>query len=771
MRTFRVLTAALLVLPAAAAISAPAVAGPPPSYTAVTGSNDPITGDGRPFVDDVATDASNATAGQLVFNAASSSTRSALVVTVVAPAGGFVSGTTYTDGGTAGLSFTDAGTGCLGATWTLRVDDVAATSGTITSFTAHYGYDCNGNASDGDLRYASTTGYAIVLQSQATWDFGTQLVKRSGWAKSFSFTNRGTAAQSFAAISTGTPVFKITHSSCSTVSPLAVGASCTVTVAPDPTSTIAPVNANLGLTPSGGGADAVDTEVQLRVLGSDFATFWADAGPQRVSVHWGQLPGPFNAYAGFATLYRSTSKSTSTMKAIRTTSANDFVDYPAAGHIYYYSIRPWLLGGKPGDFSPIIAALPWPKYSAGTYHRLPAPVRFVSSHRVSAGHPYSLRVLGVHGVPSSHVSAVALNVTAAGSSATTQVYVYPSGTKRPAAPDVAVRAHDTRNDFVLAKVGSHGKVTISTAHGSVPITVDVFGYFAGSGLSSKYGMGGAPHVYADPATLVDTKGWHWGPLPSKYFVSAVADFFGTDVTPHVTSLIVEVTAYGSKGSGTITGFATNHRPNQTSVLSYRPGATTSTVAIVRSGLFYDQNSGINYPSVSLLNRGSKPVQMVVTVLGYVDDNTIPFGQRYVPTAPVHLLGTTLSSGSNRTINLGRHADFWTAGLNTKLLATRPSRSTTITLRGLGLGNAPAHGQLHAAAHVTTASATFPSAGSTNRIGVHNSAGRVRVDVWSFGRFEFYPLPLSTKSYAAETVPARSLAGAGRSRAGRMLPLA
>jgi len=236
-------------------------------------------------------------------------------------------------------------------------------------------------------------------------------------------------------------------------------------------------------------------------------------------------------------------------------------------------------------------------------------------------------------------------------------------------------------------------------------------------------------------------------------------------------LIVEVTAYGSKGSGTITGFATNHRPNKTSVLSYRPGVTTSTVAIVRSGLFYDQNSGIQYPSVSLLNRGSKPVQMVVTVLGYVDDNTLLFGQRYVPTTPVHLLGATIGSGGNRTINLGRRADFWTSGLNAKLAATRPSKTTTITLRGLGLGNAPSHGQLHAAAHATTDSATFPSVGSTNRISVHNSAGSVRVDVWSFGRFEFYPFPLSTKSYASTTDrPTRSLAGAGRPSLGRIVRL-
>ena len=232
--------------------------------------------------------------------------------------------------------------------------------------------------------------------------------------------------------------------------------------------------------------------------------------------------------------------------------------------------------------------------------------------------------------------------------------------------------------------------------------------------------------------------------------------FSPEATPHVSSLIVEVTAYGSTGSGTLTGFRTNGRPNKTAVLSYRPGVVTSSVAIIRAGRWYDSNTGLAYPSVSLLNQGSKPVQLVVTLLGMVDDNTLPFGQRYVPTAPVHLLGATLGSGSNRTIHPGRNANYWTNGFNTKLAATRPSRTTTVSLRGIGLGAAPAYGQLHAPARISTVSSTVASVGYGS-MGVHNSAGTVRMDVWSFGRFDFYPVPTSTPSYAAVTTAPRQLA--------------
>jgi len=96
-----------------------------------------------------------------------------------------------------------------------------------------------------------------------------------------------------------------------------------------------------------------------------------------------------------------------------------------------------------------------------------------------------------------------LNLTGASPSSTTKVFAYPNGSKRPAAADLAVRAGDTRSNFVLVKVGKGGRVLIATTRGSVSISVDVSGYFSATGLSSSYGQGGAPHVTQGQVTALN----------------------------------------------------------------------------------------------------------------------------------------------------------------------------------------------------------------------------------------------------------------------------
>ena len=769
MRAIRVLTAALLVLPAAVALGGPAAAGPAPVYTAVTGTVDPITG--GPAFAYAASDAANAdTANQLTFTANPASS-SPPIVTVMPPSGGFVHDTTYTSsdmppplGTAASFTFSEGAQSCSNATWKLNVLDVVVDgSSKFTSFGAHYTINCNGIQAAGELRFNSVNGYQAVTQAQTSWDFGSQLLKLDGWAKVFTFKNAGSATQVFSSASTGSTAFKIKADTCLGAAGISAGSSCTITVVPHPTSTTTAAVSTLSLKPARLPALPA-LSVELRVLGSEEAPLLALAGPERVTLYWSQfLPMPIGHVLGAVQIWRGTSaRSLSLWRTVGDGRLSTTDSGRRAGTTYYYRIVP--IDGITGhalDRSPIVAARPWPKYSAGMYHRLPSAVRFVSSHRVSAGHPLALKVLGVHGVPSGHVSAVALNLTASSPSTTTRVFAYPNGTKRPAAADVAVRGGDTRSNFVLAKVGKGGRVLIATSRGSVSITVDVSGYFSASGLSSRYGQGGAPHIYGYYDKVVDTKGWHWGALKSGWRVDAVEGYFSPAMTPHTTSLIVEVTAFGSKGSGTLTGYATNGRAPKTSVLSYRPGVTTSTVAIIRTGAWTSPTTGDSYPSVSLLNRGPKPVQLVVTVIGFVDDNTLLYGQRYTPTAPVHLLRAKMGTGANRTISPGRNANYWTSGFNTKVAASNPTRTTTVSLRGIGLGAAPTRGQLTAPAHVSTVSTTFASAGQWNRTGVHNSAGTVHLDVWSFGRFDFYPWSTTTSNYASVTVPWREGAGMAR----------
>jgi hypothetical protein len=514
------------------------------------------------------------------------------------------------------------------------------------------------------------------------------------------------------------------------------------------------VNGALRLVPSGGSADLAAPTVNLRVLGSDAPSLFAVPGPERVELDWNQLPTPIGAGTVRAAVYRG--RSASKLALYRNITGTVFVDHPTPGHTYYYAVAPRLSSGTLGDRSPAVAAMAWPKYGAGMYHRFGNGARFAASVLVRAGHPYSLKILGRHGVPASHVSAVSLNVTAASPTAGTNIYVYPAGGRRPAAADLAVRRGDTRSNFVLAQVGKSGRILLATSHGSVRLTVDASGYFSGSGLSSRYGMGAALHMSGEPVTALDTKGWHLGPVPAGYAARGGVEF-RSDIAPHVTSLLVEVTAYGSKGSGSISAFADGRRAPSATVLTYRPNVTTSSAAIVNFAGSYSNGESIT--STWFLNRGKKSVHLHVAVLGYFDDNTLDYGQRYIPTAPVHLYGGTLHAGTSRTVAPGRHGNYWTSAFNLKIAASKPSAASTISVRPIGFGSAPAKGQLHTSKKVDVVSSTISVSGTSNRFAVRNSAGSVRVDVWSFGRFDCYPFP-AARGYASTAGPAAASTTAG-----------
>jgi hypothetical protein len=294
--------------------------------------------------------------------------------------------------------------------------------------------------------------------------------------------------------------------------------------------------------------------------------------------------------------------------------------------------------------------------------------------------------------------------------------------------------------------------------------VDVSGYFSGSGLTTE-GPGGSLHEFADGGVLVDTKRRQHQALPGGYYVWSAMNF-----TPgygqHVTALLVAVTAYGSKGSGSITAYAKDSRIPRTSVLAYRPGQATTSTAIVSASRWVGSD-GYTYPAVSFLNRGKHPVQLRVTSLGYFDDETFEFGQTYVPSDPFRLLSDRLGSGAVRRMQPGRHANNWTVAMNVKITAGAPTKTTTLGLWPYGLRGivGPVQPQVSAPAGVTTTASTVECVGSDNGIMIRNAAGSTPVTVWAFGRFDAYPAPRNNylgaqTSVAAVLLPSVVPASAG-----------
>src|SRR4051794_31710951 len=198
MRALRVLLASALTFSAAAVVAAaPAPADPAPPYTAVTRTGDPMRSDGHPFAyADPEVVVPTHTTTSIELDVTRPAPAAALKIVITAPTGGVLAAgptkysTTATPTASApGFEISEPPSTCWSEGGSLTIDEVTAdpdpaNSGNLLAFAAHYEYDCNGNADpvSGDLRYQSTVPYSAVVPSTPSWDFGTQAVKKDGWA-------------------------------------------------------------------------------------------------------------------------------------------------------------------------------------------------------------------------------------------------------------------------------------------------------------------------------------------------------------------------------------------------------------------------------------------------------------------------------------------------------------------------------------------------------------------------------------------------------------
>jgi uncharacterized protein (DUF1501 family) len=120
-----------------------------------------------------------------------------------------------------------------------------------------------------------------------------------------------------------------------------------------------------------------------------------------------------------------------------------------------------------------------------------------TASRVGRGETLEVQVTGKGGVPTSGVSAVAVNVTVADPSAAGYLTVWPSGELRPEASSLNFVAGQTVPNLVVAKVGSNGKISIYNDTGSTHVIVDVTAWFSATG--------GTAVTALRPERLLDTR--------------------------------------------------------------------------------------------------------------------------------------------------------------------------------------------------------------------------------------------------------------------------
>jgi len=134
--------------------------------------------------------------------------------------------------------------------------------------------------------------------------------------------------------------------------------------------------------------------------------------------------------------------------------------------------------------SPVASASPTDT-SSGGFEPLP-PARLLDTRAglgatkapVTPGGTIHLQVEGQGRVPASGVSAVALTLTATGSTRSGYVTAYADGAPRPATSNLNYRPGTTVANLVIAPVAANGKIALtSTSTGTTALIADIAGFY------------------------------------------------------------------------------------------------------------------------------------------------------------------------------------------------------------------------------------------------------------------------------------------------------
>ncbi len=280
-------------------------------------------------------------------------------------------------------------------------------------------------------------------------------------------------------------------------------------------------------------------------------------------------------------------------------------------------------------------------------------------NRRAATRNHEFKVTGLAGIPSSGVSAVLLNLTAASPPSWGFVSVSPrpaavgdvfddQGTygALPATSNLNLTAGETVPNLVLARVGAGGMVRLSlAAYGSVNIIADVAGWFdTGAPGVAQGGLGFTG--LAAPTRLLDTRN-NIGGIGGRFQrgddrALKVAGVAG--VPADAQSVVVNITSAAAGGVGFVTAYPNGQSLPNASNLNVNTSQTRANLAVVRVGA----------DGMIRLAAAETDTDLIVDVYGYYSAK----GGRTTTIDPVRVVdsrsgvGTSASPfGPNETRNL------------------------------------------------------------------------------------------------------------------------
>jgi photosystem II stability/assembly factor-like uncharacterized protein len=256
---------------------------------------------------------------------------------------------------------------------------------------------------------------------------------------------------------------------------------------------------------------------------------------------------------------------------------------------------------------------------------------------IAADGSTNFTVLGQGGVPSAHVAAVLVNVTASGATAAGALTLSPAGSFATGATTVGFGSGQTTANRAIVALPSTGAIRVADRAASATAKVEVLGWFTDGTDATAIGSLFTPLA---PARLVDTTA-SGGPLLAGDTLSfgvwgqggAPA---GTSVAPP-TSAVLQVTAVNPSGAGSIAISGVN-------AVDFTAGASASSIDVVQ--LASDGSS-----AVSVLGSNT---DVTVDLVGYLaGDLIVPGTTKKLPATL--LAGITSLTDTSITFGAGVQA--------------------------------------------------------------------------------------------------------------------
>ncbi|XVS66453.1 hypothetical protein ACQPYE_10450 [Actinosynnema sp. CA-299493] len=365
---------------------------------------------------------------------------------------------------------------------------------------------------------------------------------------------------------------------------------------------------------------------------------------------------------------------------------------------------------------------------------------------VGSGQALRLQVTGQGGVPA-EASTVVLNVTVTEPSGAGHLSVYPTDVARPTVSSLNYTRGWTGANSVTVKVGADGAVNLYNHGAAVHLVADINGFYS-KGRPSY--LGGQYQPLARPVRLADTREWGIGRVPAGYFFNVSASW-DTSTNWSVRAFAVNITATDTRAPGFLTAW-NGWGPGlpDTSTLNYGADNTVTNFAVVPTTRCSDCGQS-NAPSIGVYT--SQDSHVIVDIVGFYDDSTLPGGLRFNPIVPERIADTreglgwpsALGHGATATVVApGSVAGAATWALATNVTAVAPTASTFLTVWPAGYTDLerPDTSNLNPSAGTVVPNAVQTMIGPENGFHVYNNHGSTHVLVDVVGTFYLDGLPSS-----------------------------